>query len=157
MHDLEIHSSTANGINADDGGETANPLASHHLVFRRLSIHDIGSGGNNDCLKLSGIYDFWVLDSTIARCGGGASGSGIDCVGCHEGLIARNRLRADVGQRRAGERRQRRPRDPLEPPRLAGRARLQPRRLDRLRVLPPAALDDRAERRGAQPRGRSAI
>ena len=64
VHDLEIHSSTANGINADDGGETANPLASHHLVFRRLAIHDIGSGGNNDCLKLSGIYDLWLLDST---------------------------------------------------------------------------------------------
>ena len=92
VHDLEIHSSTGNGINADDGGETANPLASHHLVFRRLSIRDIGSGGNNDCLKLSGIGDFWVLDSAIARCGGGTSGSGIDCVGCHAGLIARNRL-----------------------------------------------------------------
>jgi hypothetical protein len=92
VHDLEIHSSTANGLNADDGGETANPLASHHLVFRRLSIHDVGNGGNNDCLKLSGIDDFWVLDSTIARCGGGISGSGIDCVGCHDGLIARNRL-----------------------------------------------------------------
>ncbi len=92
VHDLEIHSSTANGINADDGGETANPLASHHLVFRRLAIHDIGTGGNNDCLKLSGIDDFWVLDSAIARCGGGTSGSGIDCVGCHDGMIARNRF-----------------------------------------------------------------
>ncbi len=92
VHDLEIHSSTANGINADDGGETANPLASHTVVFRRLAIHDIGSGGNNDCLKLSGIYDFWVLDSAIARCGGGSSGSGIDCVGCHDGLVARNRF-----------------------------------------------------------------
>jgi hypothetical protein len=92
VHDLEIHGATANGINADDGGETANPLASHHLVFRRVGIHDIGTGGNNDCLKLSGIYDFWVIDSSIARCGGGFSGSGIDCVGCHAGLVARNRF-----------------------------------------------------------------
>lgn len=92
VHDLEIHSSTANGINADDGGDVGDALASHHLVFRRLSIHDIGSGGNNDCLKLSGVRDFWVLDSAAARCGGGTSGSGIDCVGCHAGLIARNRL-----------------------------------------------------------------
>ena len=92
VHDLEIQGASGNGINADDGGETANPLASHHLVFRRLAIHDIGTGGNNDCLKLSGIYDFWVLGSAIARCGGGTSGSGIDCVGCHDGLVARNRF-----------------------------------------------------------------
>ncbi len=96
VHDLELHSASANGINSDDGGETANPLASHHLVFRRLSIHDIGTGGNNDCLKLSGIYDLWLLDSSIARCGGG-SGSGVDCVGCHGGLIARNRFEQLAG------------------------------------------------------------
>ena len=92
VHDLEIAASSANGINADDGGDVDDPLASHHLVFRRLAIHDIGTGGNNDCLKLSGIRDFWVLDSAIARCGGGFSGSGVDCVGCHRGLVARNRF-----------------------------------------------------------------
>jgi hypothetical protein len=38
------------------------------------------------------VYDFAVADSRFASCGGGASGSGIDHVGCHRGLIARNRF-----------------------------------------------------------------
>lgn len=90
VHDLEVANSTANGINVDDDGQYDDPEVSRHLVFRGLDIHDIGQGGNNDCLKLSGIDDFWVLDSTFAACGGGMSGSGIDMVGCHHGLIARN-------------------------------------------------------------------
>lgn len=93
IHDLEVTDATANGINCDDGGDYANPLASHHVVFRRLDIHDIGSSGNQDCLKLSGLDDYWVLHSEFEDCGGGLSGSGIDHVGCHRGLIARNRFR----------------------------------------------------------------
>jgi hypothetical protein len=62
------------------------------VVFRNLEIHDIGSGGNQDCLKLSGVDHFWVLDSSFARCGGGLSGSGVDHVGCHDGLVARCRF-----------------------------------------------------------------
>jgi hypothetical protein len=54
-------------------------------------VHDIGTGGNQDCLKLSGLNDYWVLDSEFQRCGGGGSGSAVDHVGCHRGLLARNR------------------------------------------------------------------
>jgi hypothetical protein len=90
VHDLEVSGSTANGINVDDDGEVADPDVTRWLVFRDLEIHDIGTGGNNDCLKLSGVNDFWVLDSRFSRCGGGMAGSGIDMVGCHQGLIARN-------------------------------------------------------------------
>lgn len=90
IHDLEVSGSTANGINVDDDGELDDPEVTRHLVFRDLHVHDIGTGGNNDCLKLSGVDDFWVLDSTFSRCGGGLAGSGIDMVGCHHGLIARN-------------------------------------------------------------------
>jgi hypothetical protein len=90
VHDLEIAGSTANGINVDDEGQVDDPEATRFVVFRDLSIHDIGEGGNNDCLKLSGVNDFWVLDSDFSRCGGGQAGSGIDMVGCHQGLIARN-------------------------------------------------------------------
>ena len=93
LHDLEVLGASANGINADDGGDYADPLATHHLTFRGLLIHDIGSGGNEDCLKLSGVDDYWVLFSEFWNCGGGLSGSGIDHVGCHQGLIARNRFR----------------------------------------------------------------
>jgi len=90
IHDLEVRNAASNGINADDGGDTADPLASHHLTFHHLAIHDIGGGGNQDCLKLSGINDFTVALSEFARCGGGTSGSGVDHVGCHRGQLARN-------------------------------------------------------------------
>lgn len=93
LHDLEVEGASANGINADDGGDYGNPLAAHHVVFRQLDIHDIGSTGNQDCLKLSGLNDYWVMDSQFENCGGGFSGSGIDHVGCHHGLIARNEFR----------------------------------------------------------------
>jgi len=90
VHDLEVRNAADNGINADDGGDVANPLASHHLTFKGLSIHEIGGTGNQDCLKLSGINDYTVAVSVFSLCGGGISGSGIDHVGCHQGLIARN-------------------------------------------------------------------
>jgi len=91
VHDLEVTGQDSNGLNIDDG-ETASGL-SHDLVFRDLFIHDIGSGGNQDCLKLSGIDDFHVLDSEFVGCSGG---SAIDHVGCHHGVIARNTF-TDLG------------------------------------------------------------
>jgi len=89
VENLEVTGSSNNGVNCDDGGEYANPNAAHHIVFRNLSIHDIGGTGNQDGLKLSGLNNYWVLDCEFARCGGGFSGSGIDHVGCHSGVIAR--------------------------------------------------------------------
>ncbi len=97
VHDLEVAGAASNGINADDGGDYGDPLASHHLVFRGLDIHDIGGTGNQDCLKLSGINHYAVVLSAFARCGGAGSGSGIDHVGCHHGLIARNSFQDHSG------------------------------------------------------------
>jgi hypothetical protein len=94
LHDLEIRGASANGLNVDDGGDYADAQAAHHVVFQRLLIHDIGSTGNQDCLKLSGVNDYAVLDSEFATCGDG--GSAIDHVGCHRGTIAHNLFR-DVG------------------------------------------------------------
>jgi len=91
VHDLELTAQTANGLNIDDA-ETASGL-SHDLVFRGLFIHDIGDGGNQDCLKLSGIDDFHVLESEFVGCSGG---SAIDHVGCHHGIIAGNTF-TDLG------------------------------------------------------------
>jgi hypothetical protein len=88
LHDLEVRGASQNGVNCDDGSEYDNPDATRYVIFRNLHIHDIGSGGNEDCLKLSGVDDYFVLDSQFARCGGGGSGSGIDHVGCHHGLIS---------------------------------------------------------------------
>ncbi|MDC0719870.1 right-handed parallel beta-helix repeat-containing protein [Nannocystis bainbridge] len=88
LHDLEITGATSNGINVDDGGDVDDPEATRFVAFERLYIHDIGQGGNQDCLKLSGVHDFWVLGSQFERCGAG--GSGIDHVGCHRGLLVGN-------------------------------------------------------------------
>ena len=89
VHDLEVRNVSSNGINSDDGGEYDDPTAAHHQVFRSLVIQDIGGTGNQDGLKLSGVYNFAVIDCEISRCGGAMSGSGIDMVGCHDGVIAR--------------------------------------------------------------------
>ena len=88
VHDIEVRNSTQNGINVDDGGAYDDPDATRFLVFRDLYIHDIGTGGNQDCLKLSGVDDYWVLSSEFTRCGGG--GSAVDHVGCHHGVIYGN-------------------------------------------------------------------
>jgi hypothetical protein len=86
LHDLEITGQESNGLNIDDGSDYPDG-ATHHVVFRGLFIHDIGSGGNQDCLKFSGVDDFFVLDSDFRGCSGG---SAIDHVGCHRGVIAQN-------------------------------------------------------------------
>ena len=88
VHNLEIRNAADNGLNADDGSHYDDPTASHHVLFRDLLIEDIGPTGNRDCLKLSGLNNHFVLDSTFRRCGDG--GSAVDHVGCHDGVIARN-------------------------------------------------------------------
>lgn len=90
LHDIAVRNATANGINIDDGGQYADPLAAHHVVVQRLDIRDIGSSGNQDCLKISGLNDFQIRDSHFQNCGDG--GSGIDFVGGHRGLVHGNTL-----------------------------------------------------------------
>ena len=90
VHDLEVRRCSANGINCDDGGDYGNAAATQFVVFDNLHIHDIGGTGNQDGLKLSGLDDYWVLRCRFERCGGGMSGSGVDHVGCHRGLLAGN-------------------------------------------------------------------
>ena len=94
LHDLEITGADANGINCDDGGEVDDPEATRFVVLRGLHVHGIGTGGNNDCLKLSGVRDYYILDSVFENGSGG--GSGIDHVGCHRGMIVGNRF-ANMG------------------------------------------------------------
>ncbi len=91
IHDLEVRNTSDNGINADDGGDYDNPQASHGLVFRNLYIHGVGSSGNEDCLKLSGVNEFAVLDSEFTDCGGEYA-SAVDMVGCHDGVVANNQF-----------------------------------------------------------------
>jgi hypothetical protein len=80
-----LEGATVHGMNIDDEGSYDTPA--HHLVLRDLTIPSAGSGGNNDCIKLSGLDDFWVLDSDVGGCDRGEI---IDMVGCHRGVIAGN-------------------------------------------------------------------
>jgi hypothetical protein len=82
---IEMRNGATNGLNMDDGGTYDTPT--HHVVLRNLYVHDVGTGGNNDCIKLSGVDDFFVLGSRIARCN---AGDGIDQVGCHRGFLHGN-------------------------------------------------------------------
>ena len=87
-----IANSSVHGMNLDDGSSLNTP--SHHVVLRRLTIPSAGSGGNNDCIKLSGLDDFWVLDSNVAGCN---QGEAIDMVGCHRGVISGNTFHDVIG------------------------------------------------------------
>jgi hypothetical protein len=60
------------------------------VAIVNVYVHDVGGTGNQDCIKLSGVRDLFVYDSRFERCGGADSGSGIDHVGCHRSVIARN-------------------------------------------------------------------
>lgn len=84
LHDLEVVGARVNGVNVDDGGDVATPERAHDVVLRNLEIRDVGTGGNHDGLKLSGIWRYRVEDCSLRRVD---AGSGIDQVGCHQGLI----------------------------------------------------------------------
>jgi hypothetical protein len=79
---------TGNGLNVDDGGSYSTP--SHHIIFESCTFRDMQATGNNDLLKMSGVDFFEIKNCTFLN--GSAGGSGIDMVGCHEGLISGNRF-----------------------------------------------------------------
>jgi hypothetical protein len=79
---------TGNGFNIDDGGSYTTP--SHHIIFDSCTFRNIKATGNNDLLKMSGVDFFEIRNCTFLN--GAAGGSGIDMVGCHEGLISGNRF-----------------------------------------------------------------
>src|SRR5687767_5503281 len=91
LHNLVFTKLAHNGINIDDVGGTTNASA-RGVVLRGLRISDVGGDGNHDGIKLSGIWDFRVIDCTIERWGT-RGGSAIDMVGCHRGLIEGNTIR----------------------------------------------------------------
>ncbi len=74
---------TGNGLNFDDGGSYTTPT--HHIIFEDCTFQDMNASGNNDLLKLSGLNDFEIRGCTFLN--GASGGSGIDMVGCHDGLI----------------------------------------------------------------------
>ncbi len=77
---------TGNGLNFDDGGTYETPA--HHVIFDNCTFRDMNASGNNDLLKLSGLDNFEILNCTFLN--GAEGGSGIDMVGCHDGIIKNN-------------------------------------------------------------------
>lgn len=77
---------TSNGFNTDDGGTYDSPA--HHVIFENCTFRDLSATGNNDLLKLSGLDHFEIRNCTFLN--GADGGSGIDMVGCHNGLIRGN-------------------------------------------------------------------
>ncbi len=92
LEGFTLTGASIHGMNIDDGGSYDTPA--HHLVLRDLTIAGAGSGGNNDCIKLSGVDDFWVLDSDVSGCNRGEI---IDMVGCHRGVISGNYFHDTIG------------------------------------------------------------
>lgn len=85
LENLTFSGTKGNGLNVADGGKFSREPRG--LVLRGLRITDVGPQGNVDGIKLSGLVGFRVENCTIERWGSGG-GSGIDMVGCHDGLIA---------------------------------------------------------------------
>lgn len=99
LRNLHFQGCSENGINVDDGGTwQAKPRG---LVLEGLRISAIGPKGNHDGIKLSGLSGFRVENCVVENWGTG-SGSGIDMVGCHEGLITGCTFRHQPGADQTG-------------------------------------------------------
>jgi len=91
LRDIVVRGCRTNGINVDDGGSLDTPA--HHIILEHITIEDTGPKGNHDGLKLSGLDDFVIRNVRVA----GWGGSGIDMVGCHNGLIEDCRFEGKKG------------------------------------------------------------
>lgn len=81
IKNIRIEKRSGNGINIDDGGDLGQP--SHHIILDNVQISEIGKKGNIDAIKMSGVDHFVVKNCRIQ----GWGGSGIDFVGCHNGVV----------------------------------------------------------------------
>ncbi len=91
LRDIEVDGCIGNGINSDHGGNPETP--SMGMVFENIKIQNIGPVGNRDALKLSGLRKFRVRDCIFS----GWGGSGIDMVGCRDGIIENCRFTGKEG------------------------------------------------------------
>jgi len=92
LEHFTLENASVNGLNIDDGGSYDTPA--EHVVLRDLTVRAVGTGGNNDCIKLSGVDRFFLIDSDISGCD---AGDAVDMVGCHDGVIAGNRIHDTPG------------------------------------------------------------
>lgn len=80
---LVFEQQTGNGVNIDDGGDYSTP--STNIIVSNCIFQDMAASGNNDFLKMSGVDDFLIKNCQFTN--GGAGGSGVDFVGCHDGTV----------------------------------------------------------------------
>jgi hypothetical protein len=97
ISDLEFRNQTANGLNIDDGGSFDTP--STDITLRNITVRDIVNPGNRDGIKLSGVTGFLIENVRVLNWG--TSGSAVDMVGCHHGLV-QNSLFAHTNTAAAG-------------------------------------------------------
>ncbi len=81
LADFIVDGCATNGLNCDDGGSISTPM--HHLIVENVTIKHIGPRGNHDGLKMSGVDQFIIRNCRFISWGG----SGIDMVGCHQGVV----------------------------------------------------------------------
>ncbi len=82
LQGITVQNTAPHGINIDDGGSYDTPA--EYVVLRNMTFRNIGTGGNNDCLKMSGVDRFYIEGSSFSGCN---QGEAIDMVGCHNGVI----------------------------------------------------------------------
>jgi PKD repeat protein len=82
---LTFQNTGVHGLSIDDYGDYSTPT--QFVLLRNAHFRDIGSGGNNDCLKMSGVDNFYITGSEFEECN---AGEAIDMVGCHQGVITGN-------------------------------------------------------------------
>jgi hypothetical protein len=91
LRDITITNAGGESLNIDDGGSADEPATD--VTLERIVIRDNTPQGNRDGIKLSGLDKFRIVDCQIA--GWGTGGSGIDMVGCHNGVIERCRVKGN--------------------------------------------------------------
>jgi hypothetical protein len=84
IENIHITKAGGHGLALDDGGK--NDFSCHHIVVRNVRIEDIGPKGTMCSMKLAGVSDFTIADSTFQKWGDGG-GCGVDGVGCKNGSL----------------------------------------------------------------------
>lgn len=88
IRNLVFDGARLNGINIDDG--SSGQELSHHIELQNLIVRNVGTTGNDDGIKFSGVTDFAIRNCTIDDWG--KEGQCIDLMGCRNGQVTNCRF-----------------------------------------------------------------